>query len=220
MPVLLTPFADHEVEIPEWVTTNASFLRWAQSDDAPEKGKFGFLRNQLWVDYSMETLFHNFIKQAIYSSLGTWVIEKDLGDLLPDGMLLSVPSLDFTTQPDGMFVSHASWETKRVKVKKSERSVVVYGSPDMILEVVSLTTKRKDTQVLRDLYWQAKVKEYWLVDSQQAEPELLILKRTAKGYQHVKADEASWVYSKVFDASFRLVSVNASSKRRVRLERR
>lgn len=219
MPVLLTPFADHEVQIPDWVTTNASFLRWAQSDDAPEKGKYGFLHRQLWVDYSMETLFHNFIKQAIYATLGTWVIENDLGDLLPDGMLLSVPALDFTTQPDGMFVSHASWDAKRVKVKKSEKSVVVYGSPDMVLEVVSLTTQRKDVKVLRELYWKAKIKEYWLVDSRLDEPELIILKRNTRGYKPTPSDNG-WVQSSVFNASFRLKTLRTNGKRRVRLELR
>jgi len=219
MAVLLTPFADHEVSIPDWVTTNASFLRWAQSDDAPEKGKYGFLHHQLWVDYSMETLFHNFIKQAIYATLGTWVIENNLGDLLPDGMLLSAPSLEFTTQPDGMFVSHSSWSAKRIIVKKSEKSVVIYGSPDMVLEVISLTTRRKDTKVLRDLYWQTKVKEYWLVDSTLAEPDLIILSRKARKYQ-VTPTEDGWVHSKVFGANFRLKTLQTNSKRRIRLERR
>lgn len=219
MPVLLTPFADHEVSIPDWVTTNASFLRWAQSENAPEKGKYGFLHHQLWVDYSMESLFHNFIKQAIYATLGTWVIENDLGDLIPDGMLLSVPTLNFTTQPDGMFVSHGSWENKKVKVKKSEKSVVVYGSPEMVLEVVSLTTKRKVTKVLRDLYWQAKIQEYWMVDSTVDKPELLILNRKTRGYQAAPTD-AGWVHSKVFGASFRLKTLLTNDSKRIRLERR
>lgn len=217
MPVLLTPFADHEVEIPEWVTSNASFLRWAQSKNAPEKGKYGFLRNQLWVDYSMETLFHNFIKAAIYATLGTWVSDRGMGDLLPDGMLLSVPALEFTTQPDGMFVSFESWDKGKVKVKKEEKSVVMYGSPDMVLEVVSPTTRRKDTKVLKELYWKAKIGEYWLVDTRDGKASVMILKRSSKGYVPSPSHEG-WTRSTVIDAEVRLVTVTTAGNQRVKLE--
>lgn len=217
MPILLTPFTEREVEIPEWVTSNTSFLRWARSKDAPEKGKYGFLQDRLWVDYSMETLFHNFIKAAIYAALGNWVIEQELGDLLPDGMMLTVPSQEFTTQPDGMFVSFASWNNKRVMLKKEELSVVVTGSPDMVLEVVSPTTYRKDHKVLHQLYWKAKIKEYWLVDNNEGEPVLTILKRGSRGYVAVPAQDG-WLHSTVFGADMQLVSTTVAGKKRYRLK--
>jgi Uma2 family endonuclease len=216
MPVLLAPYADEEVFIPEWVTSNETFLRWAESNEAPEKGRFGFLENQLWMDYSMESLFHNFIKSAIYTTLGNWVSSRELGMLLPDGMLLSVPKLKFSTQPDGMFISHETWDRRRAFVKRNMQSHVLYGTPDMVLEVISRSSVRKDTKLLKQLYWQAKVKEYWLVDSRSDEPTLTIQRRGSKGYRAVAAEEG-WVKSSVFDTSFKLETVYRAGMHRVSL---
>src|SRR5215203_2343598 len=99
MPEILTHIDDVEVVIPAWVTDNASFVRWAESDDAPEKGRYGFYHDQLWIDQTMETLFHNHIKTVISAVLTQWAIQIDLGEYIGDGMLLSVPELEFTTQP-------------------------------------------------------------------------------------------------------------------------
>jgi Uma2 family endonuclease len=35
----------------------------------------------------------------------------------------------------------------------------------MVLEVVSASSVEPDTQTLRELYWAAGIKEYWLVDA-------------------------------------------------------
>jgi len=39
------------------------------------------------------------------------------------------------------------------------------GTPDMVLEVVSASSVVKDTETLLQLYWQAGIPEYWLVDA-------------------------------------------------------
>src|SRR5256885_8764701 len=41
------------------------------------------------------------------------------------------------------------------------------GTPDMVLEVVSESSVQKDTKRLRQLYWQAGIREYWLVDARR-----------------------------------------------------
>ena len=38
------------------------------------------------------------------------------------------------------------------------------GSPDLVIEVVSDGSVRKDMVRLRDQYWQAGIQEYWLID--------------------------------------------------------
>jgi Uma2 family endonuclease len=219
MPEILNILDDSEVIIPAWVTDNASFLRWAESDDAPEKGRYGFLQNQLWIDQTMETVFHNNIKTIIAAMLTQWSVDQNLGDYFSDGMLLSVPDLEFTTQPDGMFVSHATWKSDRAYLKQKEESVVVYGSPDMVLEVVSRSTKRKDLEVLRELYFEAGITEYWVVDSREKQPTLQILRRNSRGFK-VTPHSAGWVKSIVFGASFQLVTTTSGIHRRVRLERK
>ena len=48
----------------------------------------------------------------------------------------------------------------RDKLKKR----VIYGAPDMIIEILSKSTRKKDTFVKLEKYLDAGVREYWVVD--------------------------------------------------------
>jgi Uma2 family endonuclease len=74
----------------------------------------------------------------------------------------------------------------------------------MVLEVVSPSSVEKDTVTLRDLYWRAEVREYWLVDARGERPGFDILRHTARGYSPVRR-QGGWVKSAVFGKAFRLV---------------
>ncbi len=74
------------VQIPFWVTDHASFRRWAFSDDFPERGRFAFLADKLWVDLSVETDLHNQIKTVITIIVGSIVLNEALGRFYVDGM--------------------------------------------------------------------------------------------------------------------------------------
>jgi Uma2 family endonuclease len=73
----------------------------------------------------------------------------------------------------------------------------------MVLEVVSASSEEKDTVVLRDLYWRAGVKEYWLVDPRGDDLAFDILRHGAKGYATARK-QGGWLKSAVFGRSFRL----------------
>lgn len=213
-------FDDAEIRVPHGIMDNASFLRWATSKDAPEKGKYDYLQDHLWIDATMETLFHNAIKSAIAFVLGPWVRDQGLGEYYTDGMLMSRPDLEFSSQPDGMFISNDGWNSGRVKLQQSDKSLVILGSPDMVLEVISRSSTLKDQKIKKKLYHLAGIKEYWMVDSRLASPTLMIYRPAAKGYVAVKALKG-WVKSTLLGASFRLVVEQVSNDRRkVRLERR
>jgi Uma2 family endonuclease len=47
--------------------------------------------------------------------------------------------------------------------------IEILGSPDLVVEIVSDSSVRKDTTLLRDAYWKAGVREYWLFDARGAE---------------------------------------------------
>jgi Uma2 family endonuclease len=81
-------------------------------------------------------------------------------------------------------------------------AVELLGTPDMVLEVISRTSVRKDTEVLRELYSRAGIPEYWLVDARGSTPSFEILEHTADGYRATESTERG-VYSTVFDRSFR-----------------
>jgi Uma2 family endonuclease len=56
---------------------------------------------------------------------------------------------------------------------------------------------------LRQAYWEAGVREYWLVDARKEPVEFDILRHTARGYSATRKQQG-WVKSAVFGKAFRL----------------
>jgi Uma2 family endonuclease len=204
MPALLTPRQDGPVvRLPQWVVDNASFLRWVESSDAPEEGKYGFYQGELWVDHTMELLLHNLIKTAIAFEVMTWAKAHQLGQFYSDGMLFSCPDIELSSEPDGIFVLNTSLESKKVWFKHGLHSRVLYGVPDLVIEVISKSSVKKDTVTLRELYHEAGIEEYWLVDSRLDKPSLQILRHAESGYVPVRS-HVGWMKSNVLGGRFRL----------------
>jgi Uma2 family endonuclease len=203
--------------IPDWVRDQASFRRWARSDEFPERGLFSFLKGDIWVDVSMERLAHNKLKGEIGRVLGNLVTANDLGEYLPDRMMLTNEAAELSTEPDGMFLSFAALESGRVRTEEGEDSVEVEGTPDMVLEVISPHSVRKDTVVLRELYWDAGVPEYWLVDPRVTPVRLDILRRTSRGYSTARRQEG-WLKSAVFGCSVQLTQTTEHDRVKYTLE--
>lgn len=205
MPAVLTPHEDGtQTLIPAWIKDNASFLRWAESEDAPQRGKIGYFQGQVWIDQTMETDFHNLIKTEIAVAVLNWTREQGLGRYYTDGMLFSDPDIQLSSEPDGIFVSKESKATGKVWLEKGKESMVLFGVPDMVLEVVSKSSRKKDLILLRDLYHEAGITEYWVVNSLDEQPVLTIYRHSAKAYVSVRSQDG-WVKSQVLGAAFRLV---------------
>jgi Uma2 family endonuclease len=192
------------VHIPPWVTDHDSFRRWAFSPEFPERGRFAFLAGKLWVDLSMETDVHNQIKSVISSVLGTIVLNEALGRFFVDGMLLTHPSIRLSNEPDFMFVSKSRFESGAAELKKGNQSMELSGSPDMVLEVVSKSSREKDQVDSMELYARAGITEYWLVDSTIESPELVIMRLVNDRYVAARKHDGR-VKSNVFGRSFRLM---------------
>jgi Uma2 family endonuclease len=192
--------------IPGWVEDLATFRRWAVSDDFPSQGQFSFLNGDIWVDLSMEEfLSHNQVKCAISLTLLTLVDLSGLGRFVLDRMLLTNEEGDLSTEPDGMFYFWETMKSGRLKmIERNDKSVLeLAGTPDMILEIVSKSSVRKDTDLLLKLYFQAQIQEYWLVDARSQETRFDILKRGSTEYAAVPPVDG-WIRSDVFDRSFQL----------------
>jgi Uma2 family endonuclease len=74
----------------------------------------------------------------------------------------------------------------------------------MVMEIVSKSSEHKDFIVLRQAYWDAGIREYWLVDARK-ELRFDILRHTARGYV-ATPKKNGWVKSAVFSKSFRLTA--------------
>ena len=192
--------------VPTWVTDLASFREWADSEDFPEYGRICYLEGEVWIDMSKEQLYtHNKLKTRYYIVLGTLVDAEKLGDFFSDGVSVVHPDADLSAVPEAVFLSNETLASGRVRLIEGARRglVEIEGSADMVLEVVSDSSVRKDTMRLRKLYWAAGVREYWLVDAREQPLSFEILRHTAKGFVSVR-NQGGWLKSAVFGKSFRL----------------
>lgn len=194
-----------QVSIPEWIKDLASFRRWADSDEFPETGRVCFLDGEVWVDMSNEQIFtHVLVKTKFIAALSSLVDAHHLGLFLADGVLLSNVDAGISVNPDSTFVSRdALLDRVRVLEGKRKGHVELEGSPDMVLEVVSDSSVHKDTRQLRQDYWIAGIREYWLVDARSDPLVFDILRHTPRGYR-TTPKKGGWVKSAVFGKSFRL----------------
>ena len=99
---------------------------------------------------------HQIVVGNIYTKIRLFADEKQLGRTLT-APLDVVFSDDDSTQPDVFFI-------KKERDKIIERRGPVWGSPDLIVEVISKGTGESDRVTKFALYEKFGVAEYWLVD--------------------------------------------------------
>jgi Uma2 family endonuclease len=195
------------VQIPAWITDQASYRRWTYCDDFPERGRFAYLDGTIWVDLSMEQAYtHNDVKEAICSRLRDLGRSTRLGRYFGDGMQISIPTVNLTTVPDGLFVTYAALSSGRIQRVPSTRQVGVVefeGVPDMVLEVVSASSVEKDTVTLPPLSQRAGITEFWRADVRnQLTFEIF---RLVGGVYQATQQPDGWWRSDLFGHFFRLV---------------
>lgn len=98
---------------------------------------------------------HQRISHNLDCFLGVHVRSAKAGQLFHAPMDVVLSDLD-VVQPDLLFVS-------------SERAAIVaekniQGPPDLVIEIISETTRKTDETVKRKLYERYGVREYWIVD--------------------------------------------------------
>ena len=160
--------------VPADVFTLSRFREWVHGGDFPEKGRASFIRGSVEVEMSPENLeTHNAVKTEITGGLRELLKQRRIGRLYSDRAMFVCPEADISTEPDAMFCSHESRRSGRVRqvewTKGSGDFVEVVGVPDLVVEVVSTSSVRKDTKLLRRQYYQAGIPEYWLVDGFRSE---------------------------------------------------
>jgi Uma2 family endonuclease len=200
---------EDRLRIPADVFELNKFRNWAHSDDFPERGRISFIAGQIEVDMSPEEIHtHNLLKAALAVDLGNWVRQHKLGHLLADGAMLVNEAAGLATEPDLMFCSWESLRSGTVRygewAEGSGRAVEVLGSPDMVVEIVSRYSVRKDTRVLRQSYFTAGITEYWLIDARGEEIDFQLLRRGEAKFVAVESGPDGFRHSDVLGGSFRL----------------
>jgi len=196
-----------EFVVPPSAHTLAGFRDWALSEDFPDRGRMTFVGGELIIDMSPEYFeTHNLIKTEITTVIYGLVKARRSGQVFSDRYLFSNPVAGVSTEPDATFAMSSSLQSGRCKVVRASRPGVgeeLVGSPDWVLEILSQSSRRKDTKLLRDAYFLAGIPEYWLVDALGEEIDFQILVPGKSDYVAAQSQDG-WLASPTFACSFRL----------------
>lgn len=199
-----------QVRVPSDVFSFDGFREWAHSTEFPDYGRICFIKGNIEIDMSPEELFnHNTVKSDLYVDFGSLVRRLKLGRTFVDGAFFVNKEAGLATEPDLLFCSYQSIRSHKVrfaaKSKRTSRLVEIQGAPDLVGEVISDSSVRKDTIELRQAYFEAGVPEYWLIDARARALKFQILVTGKNGYVPVKADADGYLRSTTLGKLVRLV---------------
>ena len=205
---------DEDLRIPAEVYTLAGFRRWSQGGEFPARGRIDYLDGEVEVDPSPEDLYtHGVVKTAIAGELFTLVSKAGRGNLFIDSTRIVSPAARLSVEPDVAVVLWESLAEGRVREgpaagKGEGRYVEIEGAPDLIVEIVSDSSVRKDRDRLPGFYARAGVPELWTVDARDVRHDDTLsfeLRRLgADGYEALPADGDGWTVSPLLGRRCRL----------------
>jgi Uma2 family endonuclease len=202
---------EHELRIPTDAFTPEGFADWAASESFPETGRIDFLAGDVEVEMSPEDLYtHGVVKTAIVLTLGDLIVRTDLGDVFTDSTRVTSRFAQLSAEPDAVVVFRETLASGRVRLvpslsREADRYLAIEGAPDLVVEVVSDGSQKKDTERLPRLYALAGIPEMWLADARGMEIRFTILTLEGGSYRAVPADADGWTASPRLERSFRLI---------------
>jgi Uma2 family endonuclease len=204
-----TPISGRNLRVPATALTLAGFRQWAQSSRFPERGHLTFIAGEVHVDMSPEEIrTHNSPKSDLIVDLTLEVRRRDLGQVFVDGVLLVNDAAELACEPDLMFCCWQTLQSDRVQLvehtKVKRRIVELRGSPDLVIEIVSRSSVKKDTVDLRSSYHRAGIPEYWIIDARGNELKFSLLQHGPDGYVEALVQMNGTRHSVVLDANVRL----------------
>ena len=147
------------------------------------------INNQL-VMSPAPTSQHQRVSRNIFRQLDKHVESNKLGEVFyaPVDVYLDEKNV---YQPDILFISNERMEILQDKVK---------GAPDLIVEILSPKTGKLDKTNKKDVYEQAGVKEYWIVDPNSKE--VIGYQLTESGYKEIPSQKGV-IHSSLFGTTIR-----------------
>ena len=135
--------------------------------DAPEGVRYELIDGVL-IMAAAPNRAHQITSMALGSRMYMFVDERDLGWVFdaPFDVVLSDTDV---VQPDILFVSN-----ERAHIQTPAN---IQGAPDLVVEIISPSSERRDWRIKRELYAKHGVKEYWLIDPINRVIWLMLLRR-------------------------------------------
>ncbi|AEE52843.1 Uma2 family endonuclease [Haliscomenobacter hydrossis] len=105
---------------------------------------------------STPSLIHQAVCRELLTELDAYIEEKKLGEVFSAPVDLNLDEHN-AFQPDLAFVS-------KERSFLIEDGDYIHGAPDMVIEIISPGTIKKDRVIKKDLCERFAIREYWLVD--------------------------------------------------------
>ncbi len=134
------------------------------------------------------TPWHQRILKTMLLIFENWV--KGKGEIFPSPIDI-VLSGDVVLQPDIVYISK-----ERLGIIGDK---AIMGAPDLVVEIVSPSTTRRDTVVKKRIYEEFGVKEYWVVYPDEKAIEVWVLGEGGKYELYSFAEKEGKVKSKVLE---------------------
>lgn len=142
---------------------------WTYQDylNLPDDGRrYEIIEGTLYV-VNAPNFDHQFAVSEIQRQLANFVIEHQLGQVIPAPFEVHLSQTSRPVQPDVFFV--------RSERQMARGAKFFEGAPDLVIEVISPSSIRTDRNVKFTAYEKAGVSEYWLVDPKYAFVEVYTL---------------------------------------------
>ena len=137
--------------------------------DIPGDDRYELINGE-FILVSAPNMPHQSASMGFIFSLGNFVESENLGRVFhaPTEVILTDPEGINIVQPDIIFVSRA----RESIITRAN----IQGAPDLLVEILSPSTGRRDRTTKRDLYARHGVKEYWLADPDAHTVTVMLLK--------------------------------------------
>ena len=129
---------------------------WEDVLRMPDDGnRYEFIGGRLYVTPA-PVIRHQRISRRLVGALIRFLEHAGHGEVFYAPCLVEIPDTSDRVQPDILFVSN---ERRAIIGEKA-----VLGAPDLVVEILSPSTARRDRGIKLDLYARRGVREYWIVD--------------------------------------------------------
>jgi Uma2 family endonuclease len=146
-----------------------------------------------WVDgeiiyYSPASSKHQELVWFLGSLLGIYAQAKDIGVIRTGPFQMRLRKLKRGREPDILFISKANLGKLN--------SIYLDGPADLVVEIISPESERKDREEKFSEYQQAGIKEYWLIDPYKKQADFYVLE---KGTFNKKEPKKGIYYSRIVE---------------------
>ncbi len=103
-------------------------------------------------------VWHNNVVVKLALIIGIHAVTNKLGFVFTDSLDVHFPDGNLF-KPDFMFIS-----AENSKIVIDNKHKTLHGVPDMVAEIFSRSTMKRDVGIKKDVYERNGVKEYWIID--------------------------------------------------------